>query len=203
MLILVKPERDERSPVEFVARDGICAVLLEPWDDVLDVEDGAGRRADRVLERLQGKRAVRERQPLERVFALACGNATCPGVLSALSAPFRARDVQLVGVYVQRQPVLSATRALLLPIADVEHSLAFQTIGPRTAPTAELQVRNLRNGDRRDQNSGHLNEPPHMHATQSPDIIPFRNRHYQGYGKFIGSPIYCGKNTPIYAHYRQ
>jgi hypothetical protein len=162
MLILVKFERDERSPIELVAGDGICAVLLEPWDYVLDVEDGAGGRADRVLERLQRKRAVRKRQPLEGVFALACGNATCPGVLSDLSAPFRARDVQLVGVYAPRQPVLSARRCLLLPI--VCQALArFPGSSEAFAISAELGPKFT---SRRDQNASHLNGSPHMHATQ-------------------------------------
>jgi hypothetical protein len=143
MLILVKFERDERSPIELVAGDGICAVLLEPWDYVLDVEDGAGGRADRVLERLQRKRAVRKRQPLEGVFALACGNATCPGVLSDLSAPFRARDVQLVGVCAKLAGPLSqealtfahsGRRALARFPKSLERGLAI---------SAELQVRNL------------------------------------------------------------
>jgi hypothetical protein len=204
MLVLVKPQRDERSAIERVAGDGICAVLLEPWDDVLDVEDGAGGRADRVLERLQRQRAVRKRQPLEGVFALACGDATCSGVLSDLSAPFRARDVQLVRIYAQRQRLLSATSCLLLPIVDAEHSIA------RSLSKFERGVRRFRRSWRPEI---YGMWPPTRSKCKSSQRTPTRTRlkaltssrsgiaMYQNYGKFIASPIYCGKNTPIYAHY--
>jgi len=90
MFILVELEGNEGSSIEFLSSDGICAMLFEPWDDVLDVEDGACGSADRVFKWLEREGAVCEWQSLERVLTLARGNATGTCVLSNLATPFRA-----------------------------------------------------------------------------------------------------------------
>jgi len=88
VFILVKLECNERSSIEFLSGDGICAMLFEPRDDVLDVEDGAGGSADGVFKWLERQSAVSEGQPLERVLAFARGDAAGTCVLSNLAAPF-------------------------------------------------------------------------------------------------------------------
>lgn len=53
VIVLRKVELDQVGRLQRSAIDGIGAVLLEPWEDVCEVEDGSFIGADWVLEWLE------------------------------------------------------------------------------------------------------------------------------------------------------
>lgn len=65
IIVLGEVEFDQLVGFERGASYGVGAVLLQPWENVGDVEYGAVGTADRVVERLQRNGAEVERQALE------------------------------------------------------------------------------------------------------------------------------------------
>lgn len=65
VIVLGEIELDEIARFEWGAGYRVCAVLLQPWENVGDVEYCPVGTADRVVERLKSDGAKVERQTLE------------------------------------------------------------------------------------------------------------------------------------------
>ena len=99
IVVLGEVQLDELGAFERRARDRVGAVLLEPGQDVGQVEDGAVGRADWMRKRLQRDGAEFEGKPLERGarplgFAQAGASA---GRVGVFRRPLRVGDVEFVG----------------------------------------------------------------------------------------------------------
>jgi hypothetical protein len=61
IVILHKVQLDQLRALEWFSIDRVCSMLLDPWQDVGEVEYGTFGCADWVLEWLKGHRAEVER----------------------------------------------------------------------------------------------------------------------------------------------